>query len=248
MTHVATVADLLARGDGDAPAIAAPERGALPYSALRAQLEAKVAALNAGGIGRNDRVAIVLPNGPEMATTFLAVAACATAAPLNPAYRAEEFRFYLEDLKAKALIVRDAEDTPAIGVARDLSIPVIPLSPRTDEPAGRFELTIEAGEPTAAGGLAQPDDIALVLHTSGTISRPKIVPLSQRNICASARHIAEWLELVPEDRCLSIMPLFHIHGLMAAVLASLHAGASVACTPGFNALRFFAWLDELKPT
>ena len=90
--------------------------------------------------------------------------------------------------------------------------------------------------------------MALVLHTSGTTSRPKIVPLSQRNVTASAYNIADTLALTPADVCLNIMPLFHIHGLIAAVLASLAAGASVFCTPGFNAFNFFAWLDEAKPT
>jgi acyl-CoA synthetase (AMP-forming)/AMP-acid ligase II len=87
-----------------------------------------------------------------------------------------------------------------------------------------------------------------VLHTSGTTSRPKIVPLLHRNVCASARNIRTTLRLTPDDRCMNVMPLFHIHGLMAPVLASLSAGASVACTPGFNALKFFSWLDEIQPT
>jgi acyl-CoA synthetase (AMP-forming)/AMP-acid ligase II len=87
-----------------------------------------------------------------------------------------------------------------------------------------------------------------VLHTSGTTSRPNIVPLSQRNIASSAQQILTSLQLSPSDTCLNIMPLFHIHGLMASVAASIGAGASVACTPGFNALRFYAWADELKPT
>ena len=96
--------------------------------------------------------------------------------------------------------------------------------------------------------MAEADDEALVLHTSGTTSRPKIVPLSQRNICASARNVRATLALTAADHCLNIMPLFHIHGLIAATLASLGAGAAVTCTPGFNALRFFAWLEEVQPT
>ena len=87
-----------------------------------------------------------------------------------------------------------------------------------------------------------------MLHTSGTTSRPKIVPLSQRNVTASAYNIADSLALTPDDVCLNIMPLFHIHGLIAAVLASIAAGASVCCTPGFNAFSFFAWFDEVRPT
>jgi acyl-CoA synthetase (AMP-forming)/AMP-acid ligase II len=96
--------------------------------------------------------------------------------------------------------------------------------------------------------MSEGGDTALVLHTSGTTSRPKIVPLLQRNVLATARHITETLALTPDDVCLNIMPLFHIHGLMAATLSSLAAGAQVCCTPGFNALKFFAWLDEVKPT
>jgi len=97
-------------------------------------------------------------------------------------------------------------------------------------------------------GPAGAGDIALVLHTSGTTSRPKIVPLTGANIAASAKNIRETLTLTPADRCLNIMPLFHIHGLIAAVSASLLAGASVVATPGFNALKFFQWLDQEKPS
>ena len=96
--------------------------------------------------------------------------------------------------------------------------------------------------------MAQADDVSMVLHTSGTTSRPKIVPLSQRNLCASARHIARTLAFTADDRGLNVMPLFHIHGLIAGVLAPLSAGSQVFCTPGFNALKFFAWMDEAKPT
>ena len=136
-------------------------------------------------------------------------------------------------------MVQAGDETPAREVAAKLGIPVIDLTPRSDGPAGAFDLS----SPEIAGdclpGAAAPDDIALVLHTSGTTSRPKIVPLSHRNVCASARNIGEVLALAPDDRCLNVMPLFHIHGLIAAVLSSLAAGGSVWCSPGFNALRFF---------
>ncbi len=87
-----------------------------------------------------------------------------------------------------------------------------------------------------------------MLHTSGTTSRPKIVPLSQGNVCASARHIRTSLAFTAEDRGLNIMPLFHIHGLIAGTLAPLSAGGQICCTPGFNALKFFSWMEEAKPT
>ena len=242
---------LLAKGQADADAIGAPGRPWLPYATLRAQAAETVAALNALGIGRGDRVAIVMPNGPEMATGFLGVASAAAAAPLNPAYRADEFAFYLEDLKPKALLVRAGDDTPALAVAAGLGIPAITLTPRDGEEAGRYALSTEAlrgAAPALRGGPAEGEDVALVLHTSGTTARPKIVPLTNANLAASAGHIGAALALAPGDVCLNVMPLFHIHGLVAAILSSLGAGAAVSCTPGFNALKMFGWLGEVDPT
>jgi acyl-CoA synthetase (AMP-forming)/AMP-acid ligase II len=237
---------LLASGAAGAPAIRAPGRPALSYAGLRDLAAATIARLNGIGIGRNDRVAIVLPNGPEMAAAFIAIGAGATTAPLNPAYRADEFNFYLADLKAKALVVQKGVATEARDVAAKLGVTVLELVP--GEHAGSF--TLEGGSPAQAAqpGAAEAGDIALVLHTSGTTARPKIVPLSQANICASARHIGATLALSPADACLNIMPLFHIHGLIAAVLSSLGAGGAVICTPGFDALRFFRLLDEERPS
>lgn len=248
MTDSATLGELLARGDASASAIRAPGRDALTYDGLRALGATTLGVLNAAGIGRNDRIAIVLPNGPEMATAFVSIAACATAAPLNPAYKADEFEFYLSDLSAKAVIVLDGDKSPVIEVAKKLQIPLIPLTPQQNSPAGAFSLAPIAATLAANSGMAGSDDTALILHTSGTTSRPKIVPLSQSNVCASARNISGWLNLETEDCCLNVMPLFHIHGLIGAVLSSLFAGAGVACTPGFNALQFFSWIDEIKPS
>jgi acyl-CoA synthetase (AMP-forming)/AMP-acid ligase II len=244
----ATMWELLRNGADGNPALGAPETAALTFKDLRALAADTVAALNRMGIGRNDRVAIVLPNGPEMAAAFLCVAAGATTAPLNPAYRQEEFEFYIADLKSKAVIVQTGDDTPARAAAAKLGVPLIELAPQRDLGAGAYKLSSNLAGAAAAPGFAAADDVALILHTSGTTSRPKIVPLSQANICASARHIGATLELKGHDRCLNIMPLFHIHGLIAAVLSSLAAGGQTVCTPGFNALKFFAWLDEAGPS
>jgi acetyltransferase-like isoleucine patch superfamily enzyme len=125
---------------------------------------------------------------------------------------------------------------------------VIELTPAVDQGAGTFTLNIQEKLPVATDGFAQPDDVALVLHTSGTTSRPKIVPLTNANICTSGHNVSLTLALTEKDRCLNVMPLFHIHGLIAAVSASLTAGASVVCTPGFDPARFFEWLDTFEPT
>jgi len=242
-----TLNRLLEAGRDDAPAIGAPERRTLTHGELRALCARTVKSLNAMGIGRNDRVAMVLPNGPEMAASFIAIACGATTAPLNPAYRTEEFEFYLSDLNAKALVILKGMESPARAVAAARGVPVVELVPESK--AGDFILEGTTGAAAAAKtGFAEEGDIALVLHTSGTTSRPKIVPLSQANVTASAYHIGNTLALREDHVCLNIMPLFHIHGLIAATLSSIAAGASVVCTPGFNALKFFGWFEEVRPT
>jgi acyl-CoA synthetase (AMP-forming)/AMP-acid ligase II len=247
MSAIRTIAELLAVGEAARPALRATEgRAPLTYAGLRGLAAETVTALNAIGIGRGDRVAIVLPNGPEMAAVFVAVACGATTAPLNPAYREDEFAFYIDDLKAKALIVAKGVETPARAAAQKLGVPLLEVVPGGT--AGSF--TLEGGTAGAASrpGMAEAEDVALVLHTSGTTARPKIVPLTQANVTASAGNIAAALSLGPADVCLNVMPLFHIHGLIAAVLGSLRAGGTVVCTPGFDALRFFRWMDEEKPS
>jgi acyl-CoA synthetase (AMP-forming)/AMP-acid ligase II len=234
-----------------AVAITAPGRPALDYGGLRSLVQRTLELLNAQGIGRNDRLAIVLANGPEMATCFISAACGVATAPLNPAYRADEFEFYLSDLNAKALVVEHDSTSPAIAVAQKLGVRIIDLV--AGSAAGDFTLRPRdsggaSATPSTQGGFAQPGDTSMVLHTSGTTSRPKIVPLSQRNLCTSAANIARTLQFKPTDCGLNIMPLFHIHGLIAGVLAPLAAGSQVFCTPGFNALKFFGWMDEAKPT
>ncbi len=248
MTHFSTLHDMLAQQASESTAMMSPGGVPLSYGGLNALVAQTLSSLNAMGIGRSDRVAIVLPNCPEMATAFVAVASACTAAPLNMAYRADEFEFYLSDLKAKALIVAVGSQTPALAVAAKLGVAVIELKALPEQGAGHFELVSAQQGQAALPGPAQPDDVALILHTSGTTSRPKIVPLTHRNVCASARHISHTLQLTPADRELHVMPLFHIHGLIAGVLAPMAVGSMVFCTPGFNALKFFAWMKECKPT
>ncbi len=243
-----TLEELLQTGADEAIAIAAPGRTPLDYRGLRSLVRETTAALNACGIGRNDRVAIVLPNGPEMASCFLACASAVASAPLNPAYRVDEFEFYLDDLQAKALIVETGSQSPAVAAANKLGVRIIELSIAEGAPAGAFKLSAGSGSACENGGPSQPADVAMVLHTSGTTSRPKRVPLSVANLCASAGNIAATLQFKPADSGLNIMPLFHIHGLLAGLLAPLSAGSRVFCTPGFNALRFFKWMDEAKPS
>ena len=190
--------------------------------------------LAATNIINSDRAAIVLPNGPLMASSFLSISSYMSAAPLNPSYKQEEFEFYLDDLKPKFLLVEPNSKSLAVIAAKNLNIPVFEMKISDNQPLGTFELFDKETD------YKNPNDYdeALVLHTSGTTSRPKIVPLSNLNIFTSAVNISKSLKLTADDHCLNIMPLFHIHGLIAVLSASAKVGASICASNGFNALKF----------
>ncbi|MBR8829923.1 MAG: putative sulfoacetate--CoA ligase [Chroococcopsis gigantea SAG 12.99] len=231
-------------------ALLAQGRPALTYSRLLTQIEGVNHQLQGLGISSGDTVAVALPDGPEMAVAFLSIASGAVCAPLNTQYRQEEFDFYLSDLNPRVLILQPTIAEPAREVARKRGIEVIELTPVEEAEAGVFILGIEKSNSDDFPPLkfSLPQDVALVLHTSGTTSRPKIVPLTGRNLCTSAHNISATFGLTPDDRALNIMPLFHIHGLIGVLLSSLSAGASVVCTTGFDVSQFFAWLVEFEPT
>ncbi|WP_375259216.1 AMP-binding protein, partial [Citreimonas sp.] len=199
-----TFSELLAPHPDSAPAIGAPGRAWLSYGGLRTLSTDVRAALRAAGVGPKDRVAIVLPNGPEMATAFATIAQAATTAPLNPAYKEDEFAFYLEDLGARAIVLAADEDGPALRAARRFGLIVLRVAVPDGAAAGAFDLMAENPGAPVSDGTPDADDVALVLHTSGTTSRPKIVPLLQSNVVASARNVADSLALSDRDRCLNV--------------------------------------------
>lgn len=242
-----TVRGLVEKNAPGDDALLAANCDPLSYGRLAQHIDTTVVALNFFGIGRGDSVAVALPNGPLAASAFLSLSCGAMCAPLNPSYRAEEFELYLSDLKAKALVVEAGVDSPATHAAQKLGIPLLELKP-SGSGSGLFVLQAQPGPAPARAGLAEPDDAALVLHVSGTANLPTIVSLSHRNICASADKIARALALAPRDLCLNVLPLFRIDGLIGTLLSSIAAGASVHCAPGFNAVKFFAWLNEVKPS
>ena len=236
-----TVAGLISP-DAVGVALLTVEGDVMEYPALRLEVERLATQLRGVGLGPNDRIAIVLPNGPEMALVLLAAMSVGCAAPLNPKYREEEFRFYLDDLRAAALVSIDGQAPAALAAA--------PAGTTLIDVRGRglaIDLVAKVSAP-ATSRIPSPGDEALVLHTSGTTSRPKIVPLRQSNLAHSARNIASSLQMTSADRSLNVMPTFHIHGIMAGFLAPLSASGSIVCTPGFDAFAIHRWIDELHPT
>ncbi len=199
------------------------------------------------GIRGDDRIAAVLPDGPEAAAAFLAVASCASFAPLNPGYRESEFETCLRQLAPAAILIEPG-DSAARSAAQYAGVPLIELAPVPDAPAGIFTLD---GQPRANRGASSSpllDDIALILHTSGTTATPKLVPLTHRNLYWAGTYIGQPLALSASDRCLNFSPLFHSLGITGGIVAPLVSGAATICTPGFNGEAFCDWMEEFAPT
>ena len=236
------ILDLLDNGSPSHIAIAVAGGGpVVTYDQLRRQVESLAARLNQFGLGRGDRIAMALPNGLETIVSFLAASTVGTAAPLNPAYTLDEFKFYLADTGARALIVPPTDSHEARAAAGDQ---VLVIEAALDS-NGHVQLSSaqNAGAPRIRD-YPQPDDTALILHTSGTTSRPKRVPLSHANLMTSARNVAETYQLTAEDISLCVMPLFHVHGLVASTFGTLLTGGTVVVTPRFNPLSFWSTVRD----
>jgi acyl-CoA synthetase (AMP-forming)/AMP-acid ligase II len=229
---------LISRND-DHPALVHPwrEEDAIRYAELEELVERLARQLVGVGLLPGERLAMVIPNGPEFVVAFLAAIRCGAAtAPLNPKYTAHEFTDYLADIRPRAVLYLDEPVSAAHEAAVGLGIEEWHLAA---DPTHRMRLR-EAGGPSSEP-LPEEDAVALLLHTSGTTGKPKGVPLHQSNLLHAAATVAESYELGPQDVSYCVMPLFHVHGLVASTLATLHSGGSVVVPAKFSASRF--WSD-----
>jgi acyl-CoA synthetase (AMP-forming)/AMP-acid ligase II len=243
LKSVDTLLDLLHFADSHTAVIVPELNLHLSYDSLRRQVLNMANALASLGIRRGDAVAIALPNGLPAIVSFLAASIAGTAAPLNPAYPYEEFHFFLGDTNARVLLCPPVGAEFARTAAADRKIPVVSVEMNEK---GEVHLT---GAPT--GATATPptaDDIALILHTSGSTGKPKRVPLRHFNLAVSSANIANTYALSEEDVSLCIMPLFHIHGLIASTMATLLSGGAVVVPTKFNALSFWRTVREHRVT
>ena len=235
---MSTLADILNPQSATDMAISVPGGAEVTYAEFGDEIE-RVAELLAGaGVQPGRAVSIVLPNGLEFMVVFLAVArAGAIAAPLNSAYTTDEFKFYMEDAEAQLAILPLGEHA-AREAAAQLGVPTIEASlddsDRTMLSKGGDTLTARRDAPAPS-----PDDVALFLHTSGTTSRPKGVPLTHGNLAASIKNISDTYRLTPDDIAMVVMPLFHVHGLIGVSLSTLSTGGSLVVPPRFSASRFW---------
>jgi len=251
LTKMAVTLDVLA---GSGPALVVTEGGpTLSREAMRKAVAALGHELAANGVGKGDTVAFALANTVEYVTLFLATAAAgAVAAPLNAAYKVPEFEFYLQDTSARLILLPPQGNPEAEKAAANLKVPVFSVALSGDKV--KLGPLRSGPAPAAPSGAAPkpsgPEDVALFLHTSGTTSKPKGVPLLHRNLLTSIRNIVATYELSAQDVSYLVMPLFHVHGLMAGLLAALAAGGTVVLPAGgkFSAAVFWNDIKAHKAT
>jgi len=239
-----TLLDVIQAAPAGRTAILLPEGGIrVTYESLRNQVREMADALASLGIQKGDRISTVLPNGLPAIVSFLAASMAGTAAPLNPGYREEEFRFYFEDTNAKLVLCPAEGAEQARRAAAALGIPARSLEM---DAAGVVRIVDAPGGKAASA--PSPDDVALVLHTSGSTGRPKRVPIRHRNIAASVSNIVAHYSLTREDTALCVMPLFHVHGLVASTLSTLYSGGTVVAPAKFNPLSFWRTVRDAGVT
>ena len=232
--------------DSESTAVIVPGKQALTvtYKQLAADVTAFQQKLAKLGITTGSAVSIALPNSYPFIVAFLAASwQRAIAAPLNPAYKQSEFEFYIDDLSsALVLVPQGLADGPAVKAANKYKAAVAECYWNGKEVV--LDIKDEGklkGNGNKTVEKAQPDDVALVLHTSGTTGRPKAVPLTHKNLTRTMRNIKATYELTPKDRTMLVMPLFHVHGLLAGFLAPLLSGGSAVVPAKFSASEF--WVD-----
>jgi len=228
-------------------ALCAPGREPLSFQRLWQQITETSGALQGLVAGRAPVVALILPDVPELITAFLGVVSVGAGAPLNPALTESEYEYYLRDLSADAVIVRSGYEGPATAAARSLGIRILEAEWRERDPAGVFRLRGSPDTAAEAWPVTDEHASALLLHTSGTTGRARLVRLTHRNMAAQCACIGRAFELSPRDRFLNMMPLFHLHGLKSSV-AELVAGGMVISTAGFDPMQFFSWMEDYRPT
>jgi acyl-CoA synthetase (AMP-forming)/AMP-acid ligase II len=238
--------------DSPSAAVIVPGAPALTvsYQKLSADVKAFQQQLAKAGVSAQAAVSIALPNTYEFIVSFIAASwQRAIAAPLNPAYKQSEFEFYIDDLKSAIALVPKgayAKDAAAVRAARKYQAAIAECYYNGSEVVLDIK---EAGKLAGKSSpvlSAQPEDVALVLHTSGTTGRPKAVPLSHRNLLRTMSNIQATYQLTPKDRTMLVMPLFHVHGLLAGFLAPLASGGSVVVPPKFSASEFWKDFQEHK--
>lgn len=224
-----TLVDKRAAEDPAGPAVA-DGATSLTNADLLARVGAAAAQLADLGIGSGDVIALRLTNRVEFVVLlFAAWRLGATVTPVNPALTDLEVARQLDDSAARLLVIE--EDSAGVGDVPALSVAGLARETSTEVPP-----------------VEDASALALLIYTSGTTGTPKGVMLDHANLDAMTRMGQAALEVGPEDRCLLILPLFHVNGIVVSILTPLRAGASVVIAERFNPTTFFDVLERERPT
>ncbi|MFH8935572.1 long-chain fatty acid--CoA ligase [Streptomyces griseosporeus] len=214
-----------------------PQRPALrlgPLTLTYAELDrlsARAAALlRAEGLGDGDRVALMLPNVPEFVVLYYGILrAGGIVVPLNPLLKSRETEYHLRDCGAALLLEWHAapgegtEGATAAGVRR------IAVEPEA------FAALLAGHEPLPGTAEVAPDDIAVLLYTSGTTGRPKGAALTHAGLRHNTEvNVTEVQRLTPDDVIVGCLPLFHIFGQTCTMNVAVRSGASLTLVPRFD--------------
>jgi acyl-CoA synthetase (AMP-forming)/AMP-acid ligase II/thioesterase domain-containing protein/acyl carrier protein len=250
----ATVAAVIARHvalQPERPAIITSHGNPLTYGALGEQIAAFGERLRINSVRSSARVAIILPDGPELAVAIVAAACHAVAVPLNPNFTAPELDDLFAVLRIDAVVVSEQTDCPARDVAARRGVRLLEAScgkPGTFEIFGSSDARMCALDgKIAPSENVQLDSPAIILRTSATTGRPKLVPVTHRNLMSTADKRRVWFNFTPEDRAICVTPLYYGQALKGTLLTPLLLGGSVACPDRADG-DILSWLAGLRPT
>jgi acyl-CoA synthetase (AMP-forming)/AMP-acid ligase II len=231
----------------DRPAVFATQRIPISWRELAVYADVVRADLRSGGFGRDARIGVALPNGPEAALAIVAIACSAVAVPFDLKLTLPEIELRLRLLRLDAVVVLRGSPSAMRTAAERAKLPVVEAKIRSPE---RLEATLivpkaEAAAPSNEPG---PEAPAFILQTSGTTGQPKLIPYSHSNMLAAARRVQSWFTLTADDRCLSATPIYYCHGLTVTVFDSLLSGGSIAFPRDGLTVDIDEWFGTLQPT
>lgn len=248
----------------DKPALYSPDtmRKPLCHNMIRDFVSTFVfpASSPAKRLGPNDRIMVALPTTPENGLALLALTCYHTTAPVNATCTASELFEDAERLGAKAVLsTRDAEERLELRKLKEkLGCEIVYLEARSSGPTGLFDLTLmdfpdevtighedEKQQPSQMHGL---DDQSLVLHTSGTSGKKKVVPYTLRSLIVGTCAVMSSWDLKEDDINMNMMPLFHVGGIARNLFAPILSGGSAVMCAGFDAAAFWSLSTELGTT
>ena len=228
----------------DRAAFVEPGGESTSYAETRRRVLALAEAMSAAGIRPGDIVGFVSPRSPLGLIGFLAISSVAVCCPLSARQRPEELAAALESMGVSTLV--DAcSDRSAIETARAMRLRV--LECRATE-HGIDMKTVHSDCEITPEDIGVKPGLALVMRTSGTTSKPKLVGLSHANVIAAASAIRSAYGLGEKDLCFNLMPLYHVHGLISGGMSSLLAGSAQLCTGPIAPASFAQAYEDLRPT